>query len=71
MASGAERQAPLCSTCNVNITVQHLLKDCPGYRHQRMLCGLGGLSLTGMLDEDGHFKRVFKFLKDIGIFYDI
>ena len=71
MTSGAERQAPLCSTCNVNITIKHLLKDCPSYRHQRFLCGLGSLSLTDMLGEEGHYERVFKFLKAINVFYDI
>ena len=70
MASGAERQAPLCLTCNINLTVKHILRDCPSYRRQRMLCGLGSLSLTEMIGENGPFADVFKFLKAIGLFYD-
>ena len=29
LTSGAERQVPQCSNCNVGITVKHILVDCP------------------------------------------
>ena len=71
LASGAERQAPQCSTCNVGITVQHLLVECPRYFNQKRKFDFNNKSLVEILGEDSPIENVFKFLKEIKLFYDI
>ena len=71
MASGAERQSPRCSACNVDITVKHFLIDCPLYHRKRLINNLCNKSILEILGEDSPVERVFKFLKEINLFYDI
>ena len=71
MASGAERQAPLCPTCHEVISVKHFLIDCPMYGPARRNNFLVGLSMSEILGEDAPVERLFNFLRDIGLFYDI
>ena len=71
MASGAERQVPLCSTCHVELTVKHILVRCPFYENQRRVNFLFNKSLQEILDESAPVEHIVKFLKDINIFYDI
>ena len=71
MASGAERQAPLCTTCHEIFTVKHILIECPRYNNARRSNNLVGLPILEILGEESPYERIFKFLKDIGLFYDI
>ena len=71
MTSGAERQAPQCTTCQVVFTVKHMLLQCPVFSNERRANLLLNLSLSDILGEDGRVENVLKFLKDIGYFYDI
>ena len=71
MASGAERQVPLCSTCHEGITVKHIFIECPQYTLARRSNLLAGLSLGEILGEDAPIGRIVKFLKEINLFYDI
>ena len=70
MASGEERQVPQCPTCQVNLSVGHILIDCPHFAGQRRANGLSGLSLATILGNDFN-NNLFKFLKEINLFYDI
>ena len=45
MASGEERQAPLCHTCHCILTIQHILVDCAGFSVQRRDNSLDGRSI--------------------------
>ena len=71
MASGAERQVPLCSTCHIDLNVKHILIDCPAYRLQRRALNLEGKSLVELLGEDAPLEEVCKFLKRINLFFEL
>ena len=71
MASGTERQAPRCSACQVNVTVEHILVSCPTFENKRRANFLSNLSLREILDENAPVEQIVKFLKDIGIFYEL
>ena len=71
LTSGADRQAPMCSTCDVVLSVQHLLVDCPSFTNERRILNLEGRSLKELLDDAAPIDGVFRFLKAIQIFYEI
>ena len=71
MASGAERQVPRCSTCHVDMTVEHILVHCPAFINKRRACFLANKSLGEILDESAPVEQIVKFLKDIDIFYEL
>jgi ribonuclease HI len=35
--------APICDTCNTQITVDHILRDCPKYNTERAICGIDNI----------------------------
>ena len=51
MASGAERQVPRCSTCHVELTVSHILVQCPNFENRRRVCLLANKTLADILGE--------------------
>ena len=71
MASGAERVAPRCSSCQIDFTVKHILIECPAFSGQRRANFLTNKSIVDLLGDNGCAANVLKFLKDIGMFYDI
>ena len=56
---------------HVDVTVKHVLVDCPLYFNERRVNFLLNKSLKEILDEDASFELIFKFLKDINLFYSI
>ena len=71
MASGEERRVPLCSTCRVELTIKHVLVQCPFYELKRRDNILSNMTLLEILGENAPVERIVKFLKDVNIFYDI
>ena len=71
MTSGAERQVPLCPTCNSQLTVRHIVVDCPSFEGERRANCLSGRALHEVLNDCAPVERVFKFLKDVNLFYRI
>ena len=71
MAGGAERQAPICSSCHEVISIKHILIDCPLFNNARRSNLLLGRSFMDILGEDAPIGRICKFLKEINLFYDI
>ena len=71
MASGAERQVPRCSTCQVDLTVEHVMVQCPSLDNIRRANLLANKPLADLLCEHAPVEQIMKFLKDIGVFYDI
>ena len=71
MASGAERRAPFCSACQVDITIEHILVSCPVFAAPRRANFLANRSLREILDEGAPVEQVVQFLKDINLFYEI
>ena len=71
MASGEERRVPLSSTCRVELTIMHVLVQCPFYELKRRDNILSNMTLLEILGENAPVERIVKFLKDVNIFYDI
>ena len=71
MMGGADRQDPRCSTCHMDLTVVHILVQCPLYFRQRRANFLDNKSLVEILDESAPVEQIIRFLKDISLFYDI
>ena len=61
----------MLSGLNVNLSVKHLLVDCPSFTNERRSFNIDGRSLKEILNDDAPVDRVFNFLKDIDLFYDI
>jgi transposase-like protein len=57
---------PLCTDCNQNITVEHILWHCPNYNIQRSRSNISREALEYNKEEA---KRVIKYLKKIGLFH--
>ena len=71
MTSGAERQAPLCPTCNILFSISHILVDCPSFTVNRRAFGLEGRPLKDLLGENAPVDDIISFLKEIDLFYKI
>ena len=71
MAVGAERQVPRCSTCQVDLTVKHILVQCPNFDRERRANFLSNMSLEEILNENAPVEHIIKFLKDVNIYYEI
>ena len=62
---------PVCAYCQVTLTVEHILVDCPKYRQQRRKYGMQGKSLEVVLGESVEVENLMTFLKEIDIFYKL
>ena len=71
LTSGEGRQPPYCNVCNTNVTVKHILVECVQYSQHRIANTLNGMSLQQILNDDTDVHKVLKFLKDIGLFFEI
>ena len=71
MVSGVGRQVPRCSTCHVDLTVVHILVQCPNFENRHRVCLLANKTLADILGENAPVEQIVKFLKDINIFYAI
>lgn len=59
--------APVCQVCNVEISIQHLIEDCPQYTQQRTTHHITSLKQSAGDDLDGNLN-VINFLKDINLY---
>ena len=66
-----ERRAPQCISCDCDITVHHILVDCPRYVPQRRSCSLDGKAIEEILGEGVEVENILKFLKQIDLFFEI
>ena len=71
MESGVGRQVPRCSTCHVDLSVLHILVQCPNFENERRACLLANKTLADILGEDAHAEQVVEFLKKINLLYEI
>ena len=63
--------SPTCSTCDVILTIHHILIVCPLFnRHRLTLFGSSILTLEDLLGAP-HHPNIFAFLRAIGILYCI
>ena len=68
LRSGIDRVVPQCEVCHCEMTVSHILADCPSFNNERTLCFLNGKSLREILCNDDFNERIIKFLKKINLF---
>jgi transposase-like protein len=59
---------PLCTDCNQDITVEHILWQCPNYDIQRRRSNISREALGKNKEEA---KMVIKYLKEIGLVHYI
>ena len=57
---------PICTGCQVNLTVQHMLVECPLVAPQRRIT-IGTEPLNKVLGPEPHIGKLTKFLKIVGI----
>lgn len=69
LRSEAERIVPECQQCRVNLTVQHILIECPCFAGERRRFGMRGLSLQSILIDNLKVNHLVDFLKAIGVYY--
>lgn len=63
-------EAPHCNTCNVQITISHLLTECREYDVQRRRHGIMG-QLQQLLSGKENFTSVINFLKEVDFYENL
>ena len=71
MVSGVERRAPFCNTCQLDLTVQHILVDCNVFNAERQRNSLDGKTIQEILGDEADVVCIAKFLKEINLYYEI
>ena len=71
MASGVERRAPFCNTCQSDLTVEHILVDCSNFIVERRCNNLDGRTIQEILSDEADIDCIAKFLKEINLYYEI
>ena len=68
LKSGEERQIPLCDSCHMDLTVRHVLIECPTFSRQRRINFVYGKSLSELLGDDCNVDYLMSFLKSINFY---
>ena len=68
LRTGIDREIPLCEPCRCELTISHILVECPTFNNDRTVCCLNGKSLVDILCNNDHNKKVIQFLKRVNIF---
>ena len=64
----------LCNGCGFELSVKHVLIECPDYHRERMRCfGNGPLDIKVILDKEdaSSIRNVLDFFKQINLYYNI
>ena len=69
MKSGDERQAPLCNSCRVGLTIEHILTACPAFDSERRAASLHGRSMSEVLGNDCSIGGLMLFLRNTGFYH--
>ena len=69
MKSGEERQAPLCNSCRVGLTIEHILIGCPAFDSERRAASLHGRSMSEALGDDCCIEGLMLFLRNTGFYH--
>ena len=60
-----------CNTCNVEMTVKHIIIECPKFNvNRRLLMDNHNYNLNQILGDEYNHDKLFKFVRDIG-YYNI
>lgn len=62
---------PVCETCNIAVTVKHVLVDCPGYKQERNRHQLDNCLVDLLKMSQDKVHRLLQFLKDIKLYNQI
>lgn len=60
-----------CQTCNVNLTVEHFLLECPNYHSQRTAAGISGPIENALYNDRKQEKKILEFLKATSLYHQI
>jgi hypothetical protein len=66
---GQKHACPVCELCNISITVEHILLECPKYDTERIICGINEVSMRQSNADLG--ERIVAFLTNTGLMDDI
>ena len=69
MKSGEERRAPLCNSCRVGLTIEHILTACPAFDSERRAASLHGRSMSEVLGNDCRIGGLMLFLRNTGFYH--
>jgi hypothetical protein len=64
-----KKPCPVCEICNISITVEHILLECPKYDTERITCGINELSMSQSNADLG--ERIVAFLTNTGLMDDM
>ncbi|XP_073972971.1 uncharacterized protein [Rhodnius prolixus] len=60
--------APICSSCDVPLTVKHIMLDCSRYNRSRVSSHIPGRIEDALGNDQSTIDRVIKYLQDIHIY---
>ena len=69
MKSGEEGQAPLCNSCRVSLTIEHILIACPAFDLERRAASLHDRSMSEVLGNDCCIGGLMLFLRNTGFYH--
>ena len=69
MKSGEERRAPLCNSCRVGLTIEHIFTACPAFDSERRAASLHGRSMSEVLGNDCSIGGLMLFLRNTGFYH--
>lgn len=58
--------APNCEHCNVNLTIQHILCECPTFKHQRQINNIKA-NLQENSEGEENIRNTLRYLKEINL----
>ena len=62
--------APECAHCDCQLSVEHILVQCPFYETKRRRYGLAGKPISAILGEGVDIPNLIGYLKDIKLYYE-
>ena len=62
-------QAPLCNSCRVGLTIEHILTACPAFDSERRAASLHGRSMSEVLGNDCRIGGLMLFLRNTGFYH--
>ena len=71
LQSGEGRRVPTCNPCQSDLTVRHILLECPTFLNERRATSLNGRSMSDLLGDYCDVNNIMKFLKKIGFYYEL
>jgi hypothetical protein len=62
--------SPECGDCGARLTVDHLLRDCPTFRRQRIECN-SNISRETLSGDQDEIRRLIRYVQKIEVYHEI